>query len=338
MTSNQVYSFLFQSWDSTSSLYVLFGAILDPLNSRVEKMDLVAVGNSELINIPLSSASFKDVLNLCQKIKYETKQLKNLTIKLAELFQQSGRSDDFMEQLLHYVNKREDEKIRYLLNQVINQAIGNSKPDIALFYRMVDRSSMDEANLDRGPGESLESSPADIGAPPEVVSAVEIPSAQGIDSMIPQNATRIQFKFMLSPVSGIPVNQLKPGDQVVLQLIDSDPTTKSVIDSLKLRKEDGSISPVPGSIVVTENKGTESEAVVKIGNDIFGKIYEEENSVKVRLYTGEKSTTRPSKSEVKSSPVSSTNLEAGESSLLLTVLIALGILGIGMVLVYVFLF
>ncbi|WP_039948691.1 hypothetical protein [Leptospira fainei] len=336
MASNQVYSFFFQSRDTSSSLYVLFGGIVDPVSSHIDRLDVVAVGNSELINVPLSGATFKDISNICQKIKYEGKQLKNLTNKLGELFQSSGRSDDFMEQLLHYMNKREDEKIRYLINQVANQAIGNSKPDITLWYSLIDRDKIDDTSMNRQSMENLDST--DEEGPPSLdESTAPGPGtvvATGIDASIPQNATRIQFKFILSPVSGIPVNQLKPGDQIIVQLNPGDPTTLGVIDTMKLKMEDGSIRPVPATIVATENKGTESETVIRIGVDVFGKIYEEENSIKVRPYTGEKA---PAKKGAASHDTSS-SIEAGESSLLLTVLIALGVVGIGMVAVFVFLF
>ncbi|WP_010571712.1 hypothetical protein [Leptospira broomii] len=337
MASNQVYSFLFQSRDTSSSLYVLFGGIVDPVSSHIDRLDLVAVGSSELINVPLSGATFKDISNICQKIKYEGKQLKNLTNKLGELFQSSGRSDDFMEQLLHYMNKREDEKIRYLINQVANQAIGNSKPDITLWYSLIDRDKIEDVSMS---GQSIENLDSAEGDGPPSLDESSTPGsgsnvvATGIDASIPQNATRIQFKFILSPVSGIPVSQLKPGDQIVVQLNPGDPTTLGVIDTMKLKMEDGSIRPVPATIVATENQGTESETVIRIGVDVFGKIYEEENSIKVRPYTGEKTPAKKSSA----SHEASSSLEAGESSLLLTVLIALGVVGIGMVAVFVFLF
>ncbi|TGK20948.1 hypothetical protein EHO61_03575 [Leptospira fluminis] len=334
MASNQVYSFLFQSRDSASSLYVLFGGIVDPVTSHIEQLDIVAVGNGELINIQLSGATFKDISNICQKIKYEGRQLKNLTNKLTELFQNSGQSDDFMEQLLHYINKKEDEKIRYLITQVENQALGNVKPEIQVWYSLIDREKAGEVSVSREPLENVAS--AGEEGPPSIEDAPTIPSpaALTIDSSIPQNAVRVQFKFILSPVSGIPVNQLKPGDQILVQLLTGDPTTLGVIDTMKLKTEDGSIRPVPATVVATENKGTESETVIRIGADIFGKVYEEENTIKVRPYTGEKG---PSKGSAISQH-SASSTEAGESSLLLTVLIALGIVGIGMVAVFVFLF
>ncbi|TGN02726.1 hypothetical protein [Leptospira dzoumogneensis] len=335
MPSEQVYSLLFQSRDGASSLYILFGGIVDPVSSRIDRFEVVAVGNSELINIPLSGTTFKDVTNVCQKIKYEGKQLKNLTNKLQELFSNSGRSDDFMEQLIHYINKREDDKIKYLVNQIQNQAMGNSKPDISLWYSLIDRDKIDEAGSGKSAFETLDSEESQEDSAPEETPVIPIGVPTGIDASIPPTAARVQFKFILSPVSGIPVNQLKPGDQIVVQLTGSDPTTMGIIDSMKLKTEDGSIKPIPATVVATENKGVENETIVKIGNDVFGKIYEEENSIKVRLYTGEKPVSKSSGSNT--STASSASLEAGESSLLLTVLIALGVVGIGMIAIFVFL-
>ncbi|PJZ58507.1 hypothetical protein [Leptospira barantonii] len=338
MSSNQVYSFQFISRDTASSIHILFTSVIDIQQAKMDKIEVIAVGQSENIgSIQLSVSTHKDVANVCQKLKYEGKQLKNLTNKLMELFQSNGKSDDFMEQLIHYFKSKDDNKISYILNQVINEATGNSKPDIQIFYMIVDRARLDETNQG-SPLEdsSSEESDSDLPTfePPPIETSRPIESTE---QFIPAGSRVIPMKYVLSPVSGIQVNALKPGDKIMIQLLKSDTSSQSIIEAMKLETPEGQIRPVPGTVVSSKNNGVENETVVQIGSDIFGKIYEEENSIKVRPYTGEKPiATTGGKSSSKSSSQGSGSSE--DSGLLITILIALGVLGIAMTAIFVFLF
>lgn len=339
MSSNQVYSFQFISRDSASSIHILFTGVIDLQNAKIDKLEVVAVGQSDNIaSVQLSVSTHKDVVNLCQKLKYEGKQLKNLTNKLNELFLANGKSDDFMEQLIHYFKGKDNEKISYLLNQIINQAAGNSKPEIQIFYMIVDRARLEDENQSMPSADSSiensESTDADL---PSLDSSPSIEfgkSSETVEQSIPSGARVIPMKFVLSPVSGVQINTLKPGDKVMIQLLKADTSSQVIIESMKLETPEGQIRPVPGTIITSKNNGVENETVVQIGADIFGKIYEEENSIKVKPYTGEKTISsgkQPSKTTSQSSQTSE------DSGLLITILVALGVLGIAMTAIFVFL-
>ncbi|MCG6194918.1 hypothetical protein LFX25_16895 [Leptospira sp. FAT2] len=338
MSSNQVYSFQFISRDPSSSIHILFTSVIDIQQAKMDKIEVVAVGQSENIgSVQLSVSTHKDVVNVCQKLKYEGKQLKNLTNKLMELFQANGKSDDFMEQLMHYFKSKDNDKISYILNQVINQAAGNSKPVIQIFYVIVDRSKLEEENQSFGFENSSIETDEDLpsmepSSPAEMSRPVETP-----EQSIPPGSRVIPMKYVLSPVSGIQINTLKPGDKIMIQLLKSDTSSQGIIEAMKLETPEGQIRPVPGTVVSSKNNGVENETVVQIGSDIFGKIYEEENSIKVRPYTGEKpiASTSGKSSSVKGS---SQNSSSEDSGLLITILIALGVLGIAMTAIFVFLF
>ncbi|AOP35606.1 hypothetical protein A0128_18205 [Leptospira tipperaryensis] len=344
MSSNQVYSFQFISRDTASSIHILFTSVIDIQNAKIDKLEVVAVGQSDNIaSIQLSVSTHKDVVNLCQKLKYEGKQLKNLTNKLSELFQTNGKSDDFMEQLMHYFKSKDNEKISYILNQIINQAAGNSKPDIQIFYMIVDRARLEEEN---NPSSASEETSSDASTTvdedfPSLESSSSSPTlefgkpSESVEQYIPSGARVIPMKFVLSPVSGVQINSLKSGDKVMIQLLKADTSSQGIIESMKLETPEGQIRPVPGTVVTSKNNGVENETVVQIGADIFGKIYEEENSIKVKPYTGEKTIPTTGKQSSKTTSQSSQTTE--DSGLLITILVALGVLGIAMTAIFVFL-
>lgn len=337
MSSNQVYTFQFISKDTSLSVHILFTSVIDIQQAKIEKLEVVAVGKSENIeSVQLSVSTHKDIVKVCQKLKYEGKQLKNLTNRLVELFQTNGKSDDFMEQLIHYFNGKDNDKIKYILNQVINQAAGNSKPDIQFFYTIIDRSRLNEENQkDIFEDSSLEEKNEDTSSEP---TSFEIKKpAETLEQFIPSGARVIPMKYVLSPVSGIQISTLKPGDKIMIQLLKSDSSSQSIIETMKLETPEGQIRPLPGTVVASKNNGVENETVIQIGSDIFGKIYEEENSIKVRPYSGEKPILIGEKS---SSPKNKTKISETQedSGLMITILIALGILGISMTAIFSFLF
>ncbi|MDV6236150.1 hypothetical protein CH379_011005 [Leptospira ellisii] len=340
MSSNQVCSFQFVSSDSASSIYILFTGVIDLQQTKIDRLELIAVGQPENISpIRLSVSTYKDVVNLCQKLKYEGKQLKNLTNKLTELFQANGKSDDFMEQIMHYMKSKDKEKISYLLNQVINQAAGNSKPEIQIHYTILDRARLDEESQsfsasNSSTSTSEESSRFDDEDLPSLESSSEpYRSTEPVDHFIPAGARIIPMKYVLSPVSGVQINTLKPGDKIMIQLLKADASSQSIIESMKLETPEGQIRPVPGTVVTSKNNGVENETLIQIGSDIFGKIYEEENSIKVKPYTGEK----PIQTSAAVKPSAKSSSSSEDSGLLITILIAFGILGIAMTAIFVFL-
>ncbi|TGK35972.1 hypothetical protein EHQ12_08120 [Leptospira gomenensis] len=340
MSSNQVCSFQFVSSDSVSSIYILFTGVIDLQQTKIDRLELIAVGQPENISpIRLSISTYKDVVNLCQKLKYEGKQLKNLTNKLTELFQSNGKSDDFMEQIMHYMKNKDKEKISYLLNQVINQAAGNSKPDIQIHYAILDRDRLEEESQsfaaptsNSTASEESNSRFDDEDLPSLESSSESYRSAEPVDNFIPAGAKVIPMKYVLSPVSGVQINALKPGDKIMIQLLKADASSQSIIESMKLETPEGQVRSVPGTVVTSKNNGVENETLIQIGADVFGKIYEEENSIKVKPYTGEKpiQTSTAGKAPVK-------NQSSEDSGLLITILIAFGILGIAMTAIFVFL-
>lgn len=80
MSSDQVYTFQFISKDTSLSVHILFTSVIDIQQAKIEKLEVVAVGKSENIDsVQLSVSTHKDIVKVCQKLKYEGKQLKNLT-------------------------------------------------------------------------------------------------------------------------------------------------------------------------------------------------------------------------------------------------------------------
>jgi hypothetical protein len=89
--------------------------------------------------------------------------------------------------------------------------------------------------------------------------------------------------LILAPVSGIPINQVKKGDQIMVRIIDNTLKAKSYIDSRGLRI-DGNIIPQQ-AVIVDIKKSIENEYMIlcKLKDGVFGRANETER-VKLKTY------------------------------------------------------
>ncbi|MBE8398489.1 hypothetical protein IQB76_20835, partial [Leptospira borgpetersenii serovar Hardjo-bovis] len=150
-------------------------------------------------------------------------------------------------------------------------------PDSQFFYTMLDRSRLEEESQESPLGEAS-SEEVDEDLPPLEPTAFEAKKAvETLEKFIPSGSRVIPMKYVLSPVSGIQISTLKLGDKIMIQLLKSDSSSQSIIESMKLETPDGQIRPLPGTVVASKHNGVENETDIQIGYVVVGKIYEEYN-------------------------------------------------------------
>ncbi|BDA77901.1 hypothetical protein LPTSP3_g08310 [Leptospira kobayashii] len=254
--------------DETNMVYSMFAAVLDPIGIRTIKFEGVASG-SPLILLPVKS-TFQDFYNRTQRVIYKGDQLKNITKSIHEVLKSSFNSESFLEELFHYIDHNLVDRIEFIFTQIHNRTAGNSNPRVEIHYELIDPADIEKTTVD-------EEEIARKEAPPVIV-----PATSGF--IIPPDKQLIQFRFQLSPVNGTPLSELKGGDNVFIRLLPGDPITNAIIESLELKEESGNIKQVPAKIVNISNSKNISEVVIKINEQVYGKIVEEENSVKIKTF------------------------------------------------------
>ncbi|MCE9501310.1 MAG: hypothetical protein K8R21_12555, partial [Leptospira sp.] len=207
------------------------------------------------------------------------------------------------------------------LKQILIQSLGNSESDIQITFDKITRKDLEKTNL---------SDPFAIG------SAESGSQTQGV----PAGSMIINYKFVLSPVSGTKVSELKEGNRIMVKITPGDANSNNAINLLNLKEEGGLIKNVPATIVSIKHSTNSSEAVIKITDGIFGKYTEEETSIKVKMAGIETlaSVTAGKSPEVKnnSSTASAPRSAKDENPLLIPILAILGILGIvGAIIIFV---
>jgi hypothetical protein len=312
--------------DETNMVYTMFAAILDPVEVKAVKYEGVASG-SPLVLLPIKS-TFQDFANRVQRVIYKGDQLKNITKSLQEAIKTSFSSESILTEILHYIDHNLVDRLEFLFSQMHNRIAGKSNPSIEMHYEVIVPSEMIKTTVDE---EEIARSEAAAAPGPS-------PSATGF--IIPVDKQLIQFRFQLSPVNGTQLTELKPGDTVFIRLLPGDQITDSIIASLGLQNEEGVIQQVPAKIVNISSSKNISEVVIKINEQVYGKIIEEENSVKIKTYdssagpapllTSVASVTATTKAK------SPEKKDAGDVSHILPFMVILGLVAIGLFAIFIF--
>ncbi|MCU0824702.1 MAG: hypothetical protein MUF77_08675 [Leptospira sp.] len=253
--------------DDANMVYTMISALVDPVEIKTLKYESVASG-SPLSLLPIH-CTFQDFYNRIQRVIYKGEQLKNITKSLGELTKTKFGSESFLEELLHYLDHNLNDRIEFVFQEMHNRTAGNSNPKLEIHYELIDSKDINRTTVD-------EEEIAKKEAPPPT----PVPESSGF--LIPPDKQIVQFRFQLSPVNGVPLADLKAGDNVYVRLVPGDSITNSIIDNLELKEESGQIKQVPAKIVNISNHKTFSEVVIKLNEQIYGKIIEEENSVKIK--------------------------------------------------------
>jgi hypothetical protein len=274
--TDQLYSLKIVCTDESNSLYILGAALVNPFTARSIGLELVSCSDSKHLNIT-PRATFKDFANRVQRIVYKGQQNPGVSKTLVDNFKSSFSNEGFLEEILHYMQTKDIAKISYLIEQIIIKSVPPAKPNVQLIVDLIPESEKDRTTMSADGQEEEGESGNESGG-----FADQAPDLGHSISDIPPGARVVQFKFMLSPVSGTMVKDLAIGSPVIVRLTQGDQATNDLIQTMNLRQEDGNIRPIPATITKISHSGHQSDIVIKINDSTYGKISEEENSVRIK--------------------------------------------------------
>ena len=320
---DQVFSIKFTSSDPDSNIYIIGSFLLDASVGKSLGQEIVASSVASTVNIP-SSGSFKEFASRIQNIVYQGQSLKNITKNLVDQLKKSLSNDGFLEEILRYAEHNETSKIIYLIETIVNKSAGLGSPKINLAIDRISKSSIIPFN----PSDPENSTPNDANSLNTDMTSGSNDIGNAIVD-IPPGSRMVQCKLLLSPVSGVPVSSLTNGSKIVVRLHPADETTKEIIQTLNLKNEEGIINPIQGQIQKITHTGAISEIIVKITENIYAKLTEEVNSVKVRISLPDIKQNRNSPSDIEK------NIEAlkSDNSIFFYAIGIAGILAFGIMII-----
>ncbi|MGC8770389.1 MAG: DUF4899 domain-containing protein [Brevinematia bacterium] len=258
---------------SSFGLFIIF---MDNSSKAVEKYDVVSSHFSTLYENNISMP-WNELENIITKLKWKGEYATSLTHDVQstfdDLFQTgTGRTPEIWSN----IKKLQFNKVEGIFEEVLSRPAGdkNIKVDIAIETLPASQIESVRKNQSESSGKDILSaiSPSQDAQP-----------KQQKESYIPDDsAVLLEVSLVLSPVSGVPVYELKEGDKIFVKITEQSNRGQYFIDLLNA-SQDGEILPIPATVVKVTKEGKIYVVIVNIGPGIYGKSLDEDN-VKVKMY------------------------------------------------------
>ncbi len=260
---SDLYFIKFVARDSIQRTFVVFAAVANKQKNTIERFDTLVSHSTELININ-SDYTYKDVVNRIQKFMFEGNHVQSATLTLVNSFKNSFNSESYLVEMMYYLEYENSEKLNELLKQNLSKVLGKGDYLINTIFHPIEREELDASSVKE-----------------------EIPEKgkekEFADGLIPPGSLVANFTYVLSPVTGTRVDELRIGDRIMVKFAPDTEVSNNVINLLSLKDDGGVIRPVPATVIEIKKSPTEVDAIVKITDGVFGRYSEKETTVKVKL-------------------------------------------------------
>jgi hypothetical protein len=165
-------------------------------------------------------------------------------------------------------------KMATLLAMILAKPLGDKNVYVDLTWENVSKDQIEEVKLERE-RRSMEEAAANEAD-------MEGPLDSGEFNVVEEGSVVLSINFVLSPVSGIPIHELKIGDRIMVKIDPSSKRGSYFIDLLNAKQNDR-IMPIPATVteLKTGKSNNEHTVLVKLGEGVYGKVSETEQ-VKIK--------------------------------------------------------
>ncbi len=259
-----------------SNTFGIFFVMFSLLSKNVEKIQIASSHFSSIYdNSPqMSWHDFEErIVNLKWKGEYSI----NITNDIQKAFDYEFKSKERVDEITYFMSKGAIPKITEFFQNILQRPTGDRNVSVDIEIEMVAQDEIEEVNIKR------------IKKDQEKKTFQQTTQQKtDIDEFnLAVNSVVLESSLVLSPVTGIPIYELKPGDKVLTRI------TEKTQRGQYFRELLGSIDPVtneerPIPAVVEQIKviGKNYVVLTNIGPSIYGKSIEEDN-VKVKKYEGQ---------------------------------------------------
>lgn len=252
---------------STSSFGV-FVAFMDNVTKTIDRFDIICSHFSTIfennVNMP-----WNELEELIQQMKWKGEYATNLThdaqSTMEDLFEPgTGRVLDIWQSL----KKNQYNKTESIFEEYLMRPTGDKNIKVEIGVETVSGTDIDRVKMQREQKANQEQAMLNEPATPLVNTQ--------------DNAVILDIALVLSPISGVSLSELKPGEKILVKISEQSNRGQYFIDLLGAQVE-GEIVPVPATVekvIMAEKLNT---VIVSIGPGIYGKALEEDN-VKAKRY------------------------------------------------------
>ena len=217
-------------------------------------------------------------------LKWKGHFYSSMTASLMDGFTHLSEDTRIVSELFNNTYNYDYDKMELTLNDCINRIVHDKNLILETGIQEVTREEYRNIRNTRPSTSESEQEPVDSG-----------------DSGIEKGSVIISVKPILAPVNGKPLYSLRIGDHIMVRILPNTERASYFIKVLDLKDGD-KIKPVPAEVIdIKAGKGKNEpvEILTEIGPGVFGKFFEEETQVKLRMYDARLDGALPGNKELK---------------------------------------
>ncbi len=257
---------------TASSSYGLFVIFIDNITKNSDKIDVVASHFSTVYdsNISMPWSELQDMITkLRWKGEYATSLTHDVQATLEDLFQPgTGRGPD----IWSAIKKGTINKAANFFEEFLARPTGDKGIKVELSIETITKSDIENVKRMREERDMVNSL---------TIQNNQQPSPKE-ESKLEESAVVLDVSLVLSPISGVPIYELKEGTKIFIKITEQTSRGQYFNDLLGA-SVDGEILPVPATVQKVSKEGKIYTVLVEIGPGIYGKSLDED-TVKVKLY------------------------------------------------------
>ena len=247
--ASDLYFIKFVARDSIQRTFVVFAAIANKQKNTIERFETLVSHSNELININ-SDYTYKDVVNRIQKFMFEGNHVQSATLTLVNSFKNSFNSESYLVEMMYYLEYDNPEKLNELLKQNLSKVLGKGDYLINTIFHSIERDEIDASAVREEVNERSK-------------------DKEFAEGLIPPGSVVSAFTYVLSPVTGTRVDELRIGDRIMVKFSPDSEPANNVINLLSLKDDAGIIRPVPATIIEIKKSPSEVEAIIKVTDGVL---------------------------------------------------------------------
>lgn len=257
----------------TTNTFGLFIIVIDTYTKSIESLNVIASHFSSLYEHD-PEQSWDQFESSIKQLKWDGEISATLSNDLQTLFVNSFLSD-VVEQFMDCFEAKKFAKAEHLLSSLIEKILADKNLSLQLESSVISKEELvqkrESANEESKKTSTPEPEPANQQ------------SSQAFN--VEDGGVILNVNLVLGPVHGIPIYELRAGDQIVVKIAGRTQKEQYFIDLLKAKSENGDILPIKGIVkeIQSLDEGKEFKILIEIGPGVYGVATEQER-VKLKRY------------------------------------------------------
>ncbi|MCS7298596.1 MAG: hypothetical protein RMJ37_01375 [Spirochaetia bacterium] len=256
-----------------------FGLAFISFNLLSKSLEKIQVASSHFSSIYENNPQmpWHDFEEKIVNIKWKGEYSISITNDIQKAIDYELKSKDRVDEIIYFINKNATPKIAEFIQNVLQRPTGDRNVSIDVEIETISQEEIEEISIKRIKKES-----------DKKLQQAQQSSKQDADEFnLPQNSIVLEAALVLSPITGVPVYELKPGDKVLTRITEKTQRGQYFKELLgAISPQTNEERPIPSTVEQIKVVGKNYVILTSIGPGVYGKSIEEDN-VKIKKYEGE---------------------------------------------------